>query len=239
MADALRLIRESVQADIDAGEDLYILEESDGELTVVDDTEGHDRAIRYTAHDRITPAWVEERILVTESAKQCRYTVNTKILAEYLTRVVPKDVLHTLEKIIIVTDDEKDWEELFPQLEDRHGNPILEVCDLPDETLVGYQWAMYQVVLINLKAIINAARELWPMVGMMVKSEVNTGVCTTLLHELFHMAQNDPYAPEELFKGLPKDPEQAAEAWAINTWETDGEYVLNQLKSANKKSIGK
>ena len=51
-----------------------------------------------------------------------------------------------------------------------------------------------------------------------------------LLHELFHMAQNDPYAPEELFKGLPKDPEQAAEAWAINTWETDGEYVLNQLK---------
>lgn len=153
MADALRLIRESVQADIDAGEDLYILEESDGELTVVDDTEGHDRAIRYTAHDRITPAWVEERILVTESAKQCRYTVNTKILAEYLTRVVPKDVLHTLEKIIIVTDDEKDWEELFPQLEDRHGNPILEVCDLPDETLVGYQWAMYQVVLINLKAV--------------------------------------------------------------------------------------
>lgn len=227
MADALRLIRESVQADIDAGEDLYILEESAGELTVVDDTEGHDRAIRYTAHDRITPAWVEERILVTESAKQCRYTVNTKILAEYLTRVIPKDVLHTLEKIIIVTDDEKDWEELFPQLEDRHGNPILEVCDLPDETLVGYQWAMYQVVLINLKAIIDAARELWPMVGMMVKSEVNIGVCTTLLHELFHMAQNDPYAPEELFKGLPKDPEQAAEAWAINTWETDGEYVLN------------
>ena len=50
------------------------------------------------------------------------------------------------------------------------------------------------------------------------------------MHELFHMAQNDPYAPEELFKGLPKDPEQAAEAWAINTWETDGEYVLNQLK---------
>ena len=119
------------------------------------------------------------------------------------------------------------YEELFPQLEDRHGNPILEVCDLPDETLVGYQWAMYQVVLINLKAIIDAARELWPMVGMMVKSEVNIGVCTTLLHELFHMAQNDPYAPEELFKGLPKDPEQAAEAWAINTWETDGEYVLN------------
>lgn len=103
----------------------------------------------------------------------------------------------------------------------------MEVCDLPDETLVGYQWAMYQVVLINLKAIIDAARELWPMVGMMVKSEVNIGVCTTLLHELFHMAQNDPYAPEELFKGLPKDPEQAAEAWAINTWETDGEYVLN------------
>ena len=230
MADVLRLIRESVQADIDAGEDLYILEESDSEFTIVDDTEGYGRDIRYIVHDRITPAWLEERILVTESAKQCRYTVNTKILAEYLTRVVPKDVLHTLEKIIIVTDDEKDWEELFPQLEDRHGNPILEVCDLPDEGLVGYQWAMYQVVLINLKAIIDAARELWPMVGMMVKSEVNTGVCTTLLHELFHMAQNDPYAPEELFKGLPKDPEQAAEAWAINTWETDGEYVLNQLK---------
>ena len=92
MADVLRLIRESVQADIDAGEDLYILEESDSEFTIVDDTEGYGRDIRYIVHDRITPAWLEERILVTESAKQCRYTVNTKILAEYLTRVVPKDV---------------------------------------------------------------------------------------------------------------------------------------------------
>ena len=35
MADVLRLIRESAQAEIDAGEDLYILEESAGELTVV------------------------------------------------------------------------------------------------------------------------------------------------------------------------------------------------------------
>lgn len=41
MADVLRLIRESVQADIDAGEDLYILEESDSEFTIVDDTEGY------------------------------------------------------------------------------------------------------------------------------------------------------------------------------------------------------
>lgn len=227
MADVLRLIRESVQADINAGEDLYILEESDSEFTVVDDTEGYDRAIRYIVHDRITPAWLEERILVTESAKQRAYTVNTRTLAEYLSEAVPKGVLQTLEKIIIVADDEKDWDELFPQLEDRHGNPILEVCDLPDEGLVGYQWAMYQVVLINLKAIIDTSRELCPMEGTMVKSEVNIGVCTTLLHELFHMAQNDPYAPEELFKDLPKGPEQAAETWAINTWEADGKYILN------------
>lgn len=227
MTDILHFIRDSVQADIDTGEELYILEESDSEFTIVDDTEGYGRDIRYIDHDRITPEWLEKRILVTEAAKQCDYTVNTRTLAEYLSGAVPKDVLQTLEKIVIVADDEEDWDELFPQLEDRHGNPILEVCDLPDEDLVGYQWAMYQVALVNLKAIIDATRELWTMAGAVVKSEVNIGVCTTLLHELFHMAQNDPYAPEELFKGLPKDSEQAAEAWAIKIWEENAEYVLN------------
>ena len=42
----LRGIREAIQADIDLGELIYIMDESENERTVVDNTEDTDRAIR-------------------------------------------------------------------------------------------------------------------------------------------------------------------------------------------------
>lgn len=41
------------------------------------------------------------------------------------------------------------------------------------------------------------------------------------------MAQNDPYAPEELFQNLPSDPEAQAEVWARDTWDNNGAYILD------------
>lgn len=210
----LRGIREAIQADIDLGELIYIMDESENELTVVDNTEDTDRAIRYVSHDKITPTWLEERIVTTYSAGWYDQAVDPCALAEYLSRTVDKHILQTLEYIVIVSaDTERDWDELFPILKDRHGNPILEVCDLPDEC-VGIQWAEYQTVVVNLGNIIELSKELCSDGFSDVATETNIGVITTVLHELFHMAQNDPYAPEELFQGLPVDPEDQAEAWA-------------------------
>lgn len=223
---ALKGIREAVQADIDLGEPIYILDESKDEFTVVDDTEGTDRAIRYISHDKVTTAWLEEHILITYQAGWYDQTVDLHALAEYLATNVDRHILQTLEYIVIVSaDTERDWDELFPILEDRHGNPILEVCDLPDEGL-GIQWAEYQTVVINLGNIIEASKGLCADGFSDVATETNIGVITTVLHELFHMAQNDPYAPEELFHGLPQDPETQAEEWAREIWEKNGGYVL-------------
>lgn len=147
-------------------------------------------------------------------------------MAEYLFKTVDKHVLQTLEHIVIVSaDTERDWDELFSILEDRHGNPILEVCDLPDEC-VGIQWTEYQTVVVNLGNIIELSKELCSDGFSDVATETNIGVIITVLHELFHMAQNDPYAPEELFLGLPADPEDQAEAWARKIFEENGGYVL-------------
>lgn len=224
--NALNGIREAVQVDIDSGEPIYILDESDDEFTVVDDTEDTDRAIRYVNHDKITPAWLEERIIITYSAAWYDQAVDSRALAEYLYRTVDKHILQTLEYIVVVSADTgRDWDELFLILEDRLGNPILEVCDLPEDSL-GIQWAEYQTVVINLGNIIEASKELCVDGFSDVATETNIGVITTVLHELFHMAQNDPYAPEELFHGLPQDPEAQAEAWARETWEKSGGYVL-------------
>lgn len=223
---ALKGIREAVHADIDAGEPIYIMDESDDEFTVVNNAEDTDRTIRYISHDKITPAWLEERIVITYSAGWYDQAVDPCALAEYLSRTVDKHILQTLEYIVIVSaDTERDWDELFPILEDRHGNPILEVCDLPDEG-VGIQWAEYQTVVVNLGNIIELSKELCSDGFSDVATETNIGVITTVLHELFHMAQNDPYAPEELFQGLPADPEGQAEAWARKTFEENGGYVL-------------
>lgn len=214
--NALKGIREAVQADIDSGEPIYILDESESEFTAVDDTEGTDRTIRYISHDKITSA----------SAGWYDQAVDPHSLAEYLFKTVDKHVLQTLEHIVIVSaDTERDWDELFLILEDRHGNSILEVCDLPDDG-VGIHWAEYQTVVINLGNIIELSKELCADGFSDVATETNIGVITTVLHELFHMAQNDPYAPEELFQGLPVDPEDQAEAWARKTFEEKGGYVL-------------
>lgn len=225
-SDTLKCIRDAVRADIDSGEPVYILDESESEFTVIDDTEGTGRAIRYISHDKITPAWLEDQIVITYSAGWYDQAVDSRALAEYLSKTVDKQILQILEHIVIVSaDTERDWDELFPILEDRHGNPILEVCDLPDEG-VGIHWAEYQTVVINLGNIIELSKELCADGFSDVATEINIGVITTVLHELFHMAQNDPYAPEELFQGLPVDPEDQAETWARKTFEENGGYVL-------------
>lgn len=225
MQDVFDVISAAIRSDIAKGEPVYILEESPDELTIVDDSAQTGRAIRYIRHSQITTEWVEDRILVTESAKRSEFAVDPHALAEYLVRVVDMDILHDLEGIVVVADVGEDWDEL--QLEDRHGNRILDVCDLPDDSLLGISWADYQIVVINLQTIIKTAKEICEDGFGNVEMEVNIGVVTTILHELFHMAQNDPYAPEELFQNLPSDPEAQAEVWARDTWDNNGAYILD------------
>lgn len=225
-SNAFEAIRKAVQSDIDAGEPLYILEESKEEFVVVDDTEGMSRAIRYVRHDKITPDWLEEHILMSSMVSWFDHAVDPHSLAEYIFRAVDRHILQTLEYIVIIADADRDWDELFPVLEDRHGNPILDCCDLPDDGMLGVELAEYQTVVINLDEIVRSSKEICAEGFSNLDTEVNLGVITTVLHELFHMAQNDPYASEELFQGLPQDPEAQAEAWARRTFEEHGGYVL-------------
>lgn len=225
-SDAFDAIRKAVQSDIDAGKPLYILEESKEEFVVVDDTVGMSRAIRYVRHDKITPDWLEEHILMSSMVNWFDHAVDPHSLAEYIFRAVDRHILQTLEYIVIIADADRDWDELFPVLEDRHGNPILDCCDLPDDGMLGVELAEYQTVVINLDEIVRSSKEICAEGFSNLDTEVNLGVITTVLHELFHMAQNDPYAPEELFQGLPQDPEAQAEAWARRTFEEHCGYVL-------------
>lgn len=226
--DAFEMIQTAVQKDIDAGEPIYVLEKSDSDFVIVDDTMNRGRAIRYCHHDKITANWLEERILISSTAKQHTHSIDPCALAEYLSHAVDRNILQTLEYIVIVADAEQDWDEFFPVLEDRHGNPILEVCALPDEGQLGISWVEYQIVVVNLEEIVATAKVLCADMFSDFETEVNIGVLTTVLHELFHLAQNDPYVSEEVFDGLPKDVEEQAETWAINTFEEYGGYILKE-----------
>lgn len=227
-AGAFKAIRESIQADIDSGEPIYVLEESEDEFTIVDDTECTSRAIRYACHNKITQAWLEDHIIMSSMAKWYDQAIDPHSLAEYIFQAVDRHIIQTLEYIVIISDADRDWDELFPILEDRHGNPILDCCDLPDNGLLGIEWAEYQTVVINMDEIVRSAKEICGDGFGNLDTEVNIGIITTVLHELFHMAQNDPYAPEELFQGLPKDPEAQAEAWAREVFENNGGCVLKR-----------
>ena len=217
-----------IASDIASNAPVCLLEEFEDEIRIVDDSELTDRVIRYIQHARIRTEWLEERILVTDSAKKCSRTVDPHALAEYLFHSVKKDFLQTLEHIVIMADVEADWDEI--NLEDWHGNRILDVCDLPDKDLLGIAWTQYQTVVINLDSIIRTAKEVCDSYGWDVDSEVNTGIVTTILHELVHLAQADPYLPKSALKGLPVEPEEQAETWARNTWESYGGYVLDNKK---------
>lgn len=132
---------------------LEITEENDNYIAVYEDIDGFSREYTITNPDVITKEWIKELIIVTDSAKELEFIIDTDKLADFAASL-DKNMLLTLENIVIVNDAEKDYDYLSA-LDDSFAR-MLEVSDLPDEHLIGLMWFSYQKVFVNLGSIIKA-----------------------------------------------------------------------------------
>ena len=140
--------------------------------------------------------WLYERIIFTPTASIAAHTMKQR-LVNWLIDNVPKDTYMALHKLIFIYDIDKDFDWLT---EDQEMVDLLECHELPDDNLLGINWATDFCAVINIKSIINTVNE-------MVKSgeidederrdEVCRGILTTVVHELRHLQQNLPIVADD------------------------------------------
>lgn len=191
-----------------------------------------DRNYTITNPDYINLDWLKERLVVTKSVSELDYQIDTDALMGYINQFFPKELLTTLNRIVICNDGEKDFEELY-------NNPdfgdMVEICDLPDadgDRYLGIYWFEFNVVAVNLGGIINCAKASLAediadgfAFESDVADDVNREVIVTLVHELRHLAQGNPYLPKEVLQ-QESDKEEDAEEFARNLVDEHNRYVL-------------
>lgn len=193
---------------------LEITEENDNYIAVYEDIDGFSREYTITNPDVITKEWIKELIIVTDSAKELEFIIDIDKLADFAASL-DKNMLLTLENIVIVNDAEKDYDYLSA-LDDSFAR-MLEVSDLPDEHLVGLMWFSYQKVFVNLGSIIKATNELideGTVYDWEKEDSINMGIAVTLVHEIRHLAWANPYLDEDKLNKKSENEEEDAETYA-------------------------
>lgn len=205
--------KNSVKQDISSGkyEDLLgIIEESDTAITVYDDIDGFSREYTLTDPEVIDTDWINSKIIITPSVSKTGYKPNQRKIAEWLVAHIDKTMYLNLENIIIVNDTEKDFDYLSNLSETLSCR--LECSSLPDKNLIGLMWHCYQTVLVNIGTIVTTTEEMIEE-GLLYKLEkdhtINEGLLATLAHEIRHLAQANPYLPEEILNQQNNDEEDA------------------------------
>ena len=70
-----------------------------------------DRNYTITNPDCINLDWLKERLVVTKSVSELDYQIDEDALLGYINQFFPKELLATLNHIVICNDGEKDFEE--------------------------------------------------------------------------------------------------------------------------------
>ena len=210
-------IKSSIKEDVSLDEDLIqILEETDSKICVYDDFDGYGREYTITNPLTINENWIKEKIIITKSVSKTGYIINTDLITKWLLENLDKNMYLTLENIVIMNDSEEDFDEL--PLIDEKFSELLEVNNLPDENLVGLMWYYYQIVFVNIGTIVNTTKEMLEVGDLYEweeKDTINSGIISTLVHEIRHLAQANPYLPEDVLNQK-SDDETDAEDYARN-----------------------
>lgn len=210
-------IRKNIREDNDNISDdemFHICEDNNEKISVIDNMEQDLRFYTITNPDRINKGWLEERLIITESANTLPYVIAKNRFIEWMLDTVDKSQYMDLEKIIFVNDIEKDANELIkidPELKD-----ILMENDLPDEGCMGIMWYFHQIIIVNIREVIRVAVELGNELHLRedeILDEVDIGTSSTVVHEIRHLAQANPYIPEEMMNQK-EDNETDAENYA-------------------------
>ena len=200
--------------------DNYIVVEEDdtASISVYDALDGEVNDSRYTIRNPlfINRGHLNFMLRISDSAKQLDCSVDKDQLLNYLDKKIDKNMLCKLQRILIVTGDEEDTDSLYKdgyiagaQFEAGH--------DLPYENQVGLYWKEYDVALVNLKTIVNTAKEEALVYGDSRErclKEIGIQVAATLVHEFRHSAHSNPYLPKEILNPvIKKDNSMDSDEW--------------------------
>ena len=235
MGELFEQMRRTVREDAElAGPDEFaIISEDEHSITVWDYyNDDLDREYTITDPDVITPEWVAERTLITSSAEGIASRIDMSALYKYLCDYA-METLCTLDRMLFINDTERDFDELYEK--EGGWRDILEVNDLPEE--LGIMWHERSMVLVNLGECERCVKEMADA-GEIDEDEVgdefNRAVVTTLLHELRHLEQSNPYMPEGVFEAISEDPEEDAEEYGLIIYEKNPACVLSEHDSFNE-----
>lgn len=228
--DLFEKIKLNIKEDASNDDDLLeIIDESDEEISVYDNFDSYGREYTITNPIKVNEEWLHEKIIVTNSTSQTGYAINTNLIVKWLLKNVDKNMYLTLENIVFMNDSEKDFDEL--PLINKKFYELLEINDLPNENLIGLMWYHYQIVFVNVGAIINTTKEMieeGDLYEWEEKDTINSGILSTLVHEIRHLAQANPYLPEDILNQNTDD-ETDAENYARNICEGTLPYILTNI----------
>lgn len=213
-------IKNAVRNDIRAAEGtdkeglLCIEQETADAVFLYDDMDGMNRTYSIADPAAINAGWIADRVIVTDSVRDaCR--IDTEILAEWLAQHTDKNLLLTLESIVFINDSDADYDFLCENYGEKFEDALQE-NQLPDGDVLGIMWHSEQAVLVNAGAILHETdKEIADGLLNAWERESCTSYETmkTLLHEIRHLAQENPYLPEEILNQHGTD-EQDAEEYA-------------------------
>ena len=222
---------------------IMVEEEADDHITVFDSMEGEVDSKRYTIRN---PEYMDRdyfRSIVDFSdcaeAYRKEMPIDKEKVVEYLDGHMDKNMLMTVDRILFVTGDEEDDDKIFKN--ERVAEGAFEAGHwLPDKNQVGLTWWDYDIVCISLKGIREGVDECVNTFRLdkdEERDEINIGVLTTLVHEVRHTAQDNPYLPEKFFGPVSRDKEKDAEEYARDWVERHPFDIL--LSKEKKRGKGK
>ncbi len=181
--------------------------------------------------DKMTKKWLSSLIVATPSALSLGINIMSAI--DWIYKKLPKYLYCTLERIIFVgglndDEDEADFDFLCGYGDGGIGCN-LEEHNLPSDRQLGISWVSANTVVVHIGHIVNYTKNMVDD-GELYEWEksdcVNNGVAVTLIHELRHLAQNNPYIPEEVFCFRGRDLEADAEEYAREFVDENPVFLL-------------
>lgn len=219
-------------------DEISIISEDNTHITLWDYyNDDLDRTYTLTDPDIIDSDFVKDRIIITETAKDL-VDIDIDDLSDYLCRYA-KNSLINLEQIIFINDTEKDFDELYERRDGYDWRECLEVNDLPIDEL-GIMWFERSMVLVNIGEILKTTEEMaknGEIYPEDIPKELNIGIVTTLLHELRHLEQANPYIPAEEFNQISIDKEADAEEYAREIYDFHPIDILKDIDYEEDKEI--
>jgi hypothetical protein len=222
----LEMIKKSIEDDIKNGLEVEILAESNDSIVVYDNADIMDRDYEIKNPNILTKDWLKEHTIITPSVNELPQKINVDKMIDWVYENIDKDMYLTLERIIICNDEEKDFDYLRDYNDELYSQ--LECNDLPSENQLGIMWYDASIVVVNFGTIIKTTNEMIED-GYLYEYEkndnINYGLISTLAHEIRHLAQANPYLPEDVLQQCGDD-EEDAEQYAINICDEHNVYIL-------------